>query len=122
MCRWRSSDGTRRWSRPNHDVHLVGMEDGMLPHHRTLDSPEEIEEERRLAYVGITRAQRHLSISHTRTRRLFGTARHGTTDTDRMRGPNHQGDSTDERLLGCCQATLERRTRGQFLRRRKCRQ
>ncbi len=38
-------------------VFLVGMEEGIFPHSRTLDDPEELEEERRLAYVGITRAQ-----------------------------------------------------------------
>ena len=53
-------------------VFLVGMEQGLLPHSRTLDDPLEIEEERRLCYVGITRAQEQLFLTYTRARRLWG--------------------------------------------------
>ena len=53
-------------------VYLVGMEQGLLPHNRTLDDPLEIEEERRLCYVGITRAQEQLFLTYTRARRLWG--------------------------------------------------
>ncbi|MDA8351647.1 MAG: DNA helicase PcrA [Firmicutes bacterium] len=53
-------------------VFLVGMEEGIFPHNRTLDDPEELEEERRLAYVGITRAEERLYLSRARTRMLFG--------------------------------------------------
>src|SRR5699024_9531851 len=49
-------------------VFLVGMEEGIFPHNRTLDDPEELEEERRLAYVGITRAEERLYLSRARTR------------------------------------------------------
>ena len=45
-------------------VFVVGMEDGIFPHSRSLGEPVELEEERRLCYVGITRARRHLSVSH----------------------------------------------------------
>ncbi len=45
-------------------VFLVGMEDGIFPHLRSLGDPVELEEERRLCYVGITRAERHLYVSH----------------------------------------------------------
>ncbi len=53
-------------------VFLVGVEQGLLPHSRTLNDPIEIEEERRLCYVGITRAQEQLFITYTRERRLWG--------------------------------------------------
>lgn len=45
-------------------VFLVGMEDGVFPHLRALGDPVELEEERRLCYVGITRAERRLFVSH----------------------------------------------------------
>lgn len=54
-------------------VFLVGMEEGVFPHSRALSEPDELEEERRLAYVGITRAQARLFISHAWSRQLFGT-------------------------------------------------
>ncbi|MGF1542738.1 MAG: DNA helicase PcrA [Pleurocapsa sp.] len=54
-------------------VFLVGMEQGLLPHTRTLNDPLELEEERRLCYVGITRAQEQLFLTYTRERRLWGS-------------------------------------------------
>ena len=53
-------------------VFLVGMEDGIFPHMRSLGDPVELEEERRLCYVGITRAERHLYVSHAWSRMLWG--------------------------------------------------
>ncbi len=53
-------------------VFLVGIEDGIFPHLRSLGDPVELEEERRLCYVGITRAERHLYVSHAWSRMLFG--------------------------------------------------
>ena len=53
-------------------VFLVGIEQGLLPHNRTLNDPLEMEEERRLCYVGITRAQEQLFLTYTRERRLWG--------------------------------------------------
>ncbi len=53
-------------------VFIVGMEDGVFPHMRSLGDPEELEEERRLAYVGITRAQDRLYLSNAASRMLFG--------------------------------------------------
>ncbi|MCO8125676.1 DNA helicase PcrA [Acidimicrobiia bacterium EGI L10123] len=53
-------------------VFLVGLEDGIFPHLRTLTEPDQLEEERRLAYVGITRAMHHLHITHAWSRTLFG--------------------------------------------------
>jgi len=57
-------------------VFLTGMEDGIFPHARTLDDPKEIEEERRLAYVGLTRAQKRLYISRAEYRLTFGTPKY----------------------------------------------
>ena len=52
-------------------VFIVGMEEGYLPHGRSLDTQAELEEERRLCYVGITRAMEQLYLSHARSRRTF---------------------------------------------------
>ncbi len=59
-------------------VLLTGMEEDMFPY-RSMDgqSPEELEEERRLGYVAVTRARKHLVLTHTRTRQIFGTTRVG---------------------------------------------
>jgi DNA helicase-2/ATP-dependent DNA helicase PcrA len=54
-------------------VFVLGMEEGVFPHSRALTEPTEMEEERRLAYVGITRAQQQLHLSHAWSRQLFGT-------------------------------------------------
>ncbi|MET9063807.1 DNA helicase PcrA [Streptosporangium sandarakinum] len=53
-------------------VFLTGMEDGVFPHVRSLGEPKELEEERRLAYVGITRAQRRLYVSRAAVRSAWG--------------------------------------------------
>jgi len=57
-------------------VFLTGMEDGIFPHARTLDDPKEIEEERRLAYVGLTRAEKRLYISRAEYRLTFGSPKY----------------------------------------------
>ena len=53
-------------------VFVVGLEEGIFPHFRSLSEPSELEEERRLFYVGITRARRHLAISHAWSRTTWG--------------------------------------------------
>jgi DNA helicase II / ATP-dependent DNA helicase PcrA len=53
-------------------VFLVGLEEGLFPNFRSLNDPAALEEERRLCYVGITRAQEILYISYARERRLYG--------------------------------------------------
>jgi DNA helicase-2/ATP-dependent DNA helicase PcrA len=75
-------------------VFLVGLEDGLLPHSRSVDSPHEIEEERRLFYVGITRARERVFLSLARRRNLFGSYR----------------DAVPSRFLYDLPASLVRRT------------
>jgi DNA helicase-2/ATP-dependent DNA helicase PcrA len=53
-------------------VFIAGLEEGLLPHSQSKDSDDDIEEERRLCYVGITRAQKDLFLIHTRYRAKFG--------------------------------------------------
>ena len=53
-------------------VFLVGMEEGLFPSQQTLDDPARLQEERRLCYVGITRAMQQLYITHAESRRLYG--------------------------------------------------
>lgn len=54
-------------------VFLAGMEDGLLPHARSLTDPEQMEEERRLCYVGITRAKSKLYLTYCRSRMQYGS-------------------------------------------------
>jgi DNA helicase-2/ATP-dependent DNA helicase PcrA len=53
-------------------VFLVGLEDGVFPHSRSLNDEKEMEEERRLAYVAITRAEKILYVTHSMRRRVYG--------------------------------------------------
>lgn len=53
-------------------VFLTGMEDGIFPHSRSVGDPDELEEERRLCYVGLTRARERLYLCHAWSRSLFG--------------------------------------------------
>ncbi len=53
-------------------VFIGGLEEGLFPHSRSADDPEQLEEERRLCYVGMTRAMQQLYLSHAETRRLHG--------------------------------------------------
>ncbi len=57
-------------------VFVVGLEDGIFPHFRSIGEPLELEEERRLFYVGITRARRHLAVSHAWVRTIWGRTQH----------------------------------------------
>jgi DNA helicase-2/ATP-dependent DNA helicase PcrA len=58
-------------------VFMVGMEDGLLPHRRALENEKEMPEERRLCYVGITRAQDRLYLTCAFRRHLYGQAQAG---------------------------------------------
>jgi DNA helicase-2/ATP-dependent DNA helicase PcrA len=53
-------------------VVIIGMEEGLFPHQRSMESPDALEEERRLFYVGITRARKRLVLAHADTRALYG--------------------------------------------------
>ncbi len=55
-------------------VFIAGMEDGVFPHFRSMTDTDELEEERRLAYVGITRARKRLYLTHAWSRSLFGAS------------------------------------------------
>ncbi|HEY2814284.1 MAG TPA: UvrD-helicase domain-containing protein [Acidimicrobiales bacterium] len=57
-------------------VFLIGMEDGVFPHLRSLGEPDELEEERRLAYVGITRARERLYLTNAWSRMLYGATQY----------------------------------------------
>ncbi len=55
-------------------VFIIGMEEGICPHSRSMDDPDAMEEERRLCYVGITRAKRHLHLMRAFRRTLYGSS------------------------------------------------
>jgi DNA helicase-2/ATP-dependent DNA helicase PcrA len=57
-------------------VFIVGMEEGVLPHFKSLPDPEQMEEERRLCYVGITRAEEKVYLVYTLRRSLMGSSAH----------------------------------------------
>ncbi len=60
------------------NVFITGLEQGLFPSHRSIDTPSLLEEERRLCYVGITRAKERVFLSHARERRLWGGMREAT--------------------------------------------
>ena len=60
-------------------VFLVGLEEGIFPIKRAMDSEDELEEERRLAYVGITRAQKKLYLTNANSRMIYGNIQHNSS-------------------------------------------
>jgi DNA helicase-2/ATP-dependent DNA helicase PcrA len=70
-------------------VYLVGMEEELLPHKRSVEEDPSCAEERRLCYVGITRARRHLTISRCLTRRRYGTVEERTPSRFLAEIPGH---------------------------------
>src|SRR5690625_1242939 len=56
-------------------VFLIGLEESIFPHFRSFDNEQEMEEERRLAYVGMTRAEEQLFLTHASTRTIYGQQR-----------------------------------------------
>ena len=96
------------------DVYMIGLEDGVFPHIRSLGEPHELEEERRLAYVGITRAMRRLTLAHAWSRLLYGSRQYNppsrflkeipaelvqTQDGARMLRSRYRSRSDTERTL-----------------------
>jgi DNA helicase-2/ATP-dependent DNA helicase PcrA len=91
-------------------VFLTGMEDGVFPHLRSLADPEQLEEERRLAYVGITRARKRLYLSRAETRSAWGQPSYNPpsrfldevpdelVDWDRRSAPRSGGPSAQTRV------------------------
>ncbi len=70
-------------------VFMVGMEDGIFPHYRSMTDAAALEEERRLAYVGITRAQRRLYLCHAWSRTLFGQTQYNPASRFLAELPEH---------------------------------
>ena len=68
-------------------VFVIGMEDGIFPHMRSIGDPEELEEERRLAYVGITRAEQRLHVTHAASRNLYGSNQYNPPQSFPRRDP-----------------------------------
>ena len=87
-------------------VFIAGLEEGLFPHSRALDDEKELEEERRLAYVGITRAKRRLYLSHAWRRMTWGMGQPTVPSrflmeipAELMVGPQLGGQGGDERDL-----------------------
>ena len=98
-------------------VFILGMEDGVFPHLRSLGEPEQMEEERRLAYVGITRARERLHLSSAWSRTIFGSTQYNPPSRfldeipselvkdvggrrRQRRSWSRGGDDTDGRIIG----------------------
>ncbi len=84
-------------------VFLIGMEDGVFPHLRALGEPAELEEERRLAYVGITRARERLYLAHAWRRSLYGATQYNP--------PSRFLDEIPEQLVQSAEGSRTQRTR-----------
>jgi DNA helicase-2/ATP-dependent DNA helicase PcrA len=85
------------------NVFLIGMEEGVFPHMRSLTEPAELEEERRLAYVGITRARERLFLSHAWCRTLHGSTQYNP--------PSRFLDEIPSELVVEAEASRSRRSR-----------
>jgi DNA helicase II / ATP-dependent DNA helicase PcrA len=70
-------------------VFMIGMEDGVFPHVRALTEPDELEEERRLCYVGITRARQRLALTNAWSRQLFGSTHYNPPSRFLKEIPEH---------------------------------
>ncbi len=79
-------------------VFVAGMEDGVFPHIRSLGDPAELEEERRLAYVGITRAMDRLFLTHSVSRMLFGQTNYNPPSRFLKEIPEHLYERAERRM------------------------
>ena len=73
-------------------VFITGMEDGVFPHVRALTEPDQLEEERRLCYVGLTRARQCLHLSYAKSRMLYGQSSYNTPSRFLREIPDHLVD------------------------------
>ncbi len=81
-------------------VFMTGMEEGIFPHSRTFTDEDELEEERRLCYVGITRAEDHLFLTYSMQRTLFGSTSYNMPSRFINEIPNDFLESLDSGRLG----------------------
>ncbi|MBP6218722.1 MAG: UvrD-helicase domain-containing protein [Oligoflexales bacterium] len=81
-------------------VYIVGLEEGLIPHSHSQDQLENLEEERRLLYVGITRARAKLSLSAARIRRVYNTVTANKPSRFLKELPLDCFDKTSQKLLG----------------------
>ena len=79
-------------------VFLVGMEEGIFPGYKSIGEPGELEEERRLCYVGITRAKEHLFLTCARTRTIFGSTSCNSPSRFLKEIPKEMLDGAEEAL------------------------
>ena len=100
-------------------VFLIGMEDGVFPHLRALDDPLQLEEERRLCYVGITRARTHLYVTHAWSRTQWGSTSHAIPSRflselpdELVRDVGSSADTPRTRSSPCAAATSDPGRRG----------
>ena len=91
-------------------VFLCGMEDGLFPHQRSVEEPSRLEEERRLCYVGITRAMKELYMTHAEIRRLYGREHHTTPS-------RFLNELPEQHCIEIRPAGLRRPAGGRFIRR-----
>jgi len=91
-------------------VFIVGMEEGILPHSRSYDEPEEMEEERRLCYVGITRAMERVYLVYTFRRTIYGESSRTVPSRFLKDIPSHLLRVYGEELEKEEEKTLEERT------------
>lgn len=89
-------------------VFMVGMEEGIFPHNRSMDDPDQMEEERRLCYVGITRAKERLYLIHAFRRTLFGQSELGHPSRFIRDIPAHL--IKGRQVTGVSEAPLERQS------------
>ncbi len=108
-------------------VVLAGLEEGVLPHSRALEREEDLEEERRLCYVGMTRAQARLVLTHALRRRIFGEYRRMEPSRFLAELPGHlvqrlasSGDPEDSRRAACLGPRLAAASRGRAAAPRFC--